>query len=313
MVVVSLDQYLNSKIQVNRINSNEIDLEETNPNFDLFTIHLENRNNSNHRYLDPFATILYALHEESNVQIGSRVVRLKAGNILVINKNCGYEVQMSKSDNVLVKFKMNPRFDFKDFFSELVQDGEKEKKMITNIEQRFKRDKFLWLKNTTVARPTEILQSIINTYLNQELFSKTILQAELKLMLTLAIRNQQIAAITRAENSEFDTVALDKYINNHFSDITLSKAAEYFGFNPNYFSNLVKQKTGKSFVDHVDDRRMQEAKILLAKPNLSLKEIIERVGYSSKSFFYKKFNQYYGETPAVMRERLFSQAHINLK
>lgn len=58
---------------------------------------------------------------------------------------------------------------------------------------------------------------------------------------------------------------------------------------------------------------MQEARNLLAQPNISLKEIINRVGYSSKSFFYKKFNQYYGETPAAMRERLFRQANINLK
>ena len=49
-------------------------------------------------------------------------------------------------------------------------------------------------------------------------------------------------------------------------------------------------------------------------PNyVSLKEIIETIGYSSKSFFYKKFKHYYGMTPAEMRKRLFREAHINLK
>ena len=79
------------------------------------------------------------------------------------------------------------------------------------------------------------------------------------------------------------------------------------------FSTMVKEKTGKSFVEHVDDRRMREARRLLAKPNVSLKDIIETIGYSSKSFFYKKFKHYYGMTPAEMRKRLFREAHINLK
>ncbi len=113
--------------------------------------------------------------------------------------------------------------------------------------------------------------------------------------------------------TKFEGSALDNYIDTHFANITLTQAAKYFGFNPNYFSNMVKRKTGKSFVDHVDERRMQEARNLLAQPDISLKEIIARVGYSSKSFFYKKFNQYYHQTPATMREELFRQANINLK
>ncbi|MEB3365089.1 hypothetical protein SDC49_20640 [Lactobacillus sp. R2/2] len=32
---------------------------------------------------------------------------------------------------------------------------------------------------------------------------------------------------------------------------------------------------------------MQEARSLLARPDISVKEIITRVGYSGKSFFYK--------------------------
>ena len=80
-----------------------------------------------------------------------------------------------------------------------------------------------------------------------------------------------------------------------------------------YFSSLVKQKTGKSFVEHVDERRMLEARSLLARPDISVKEIITRVGYSGKSFFYKKFSEYYHETPVQMRAELFRQANINLK
>ncbi|MBA1392461.1 AraC family transcriptional regulator, partial [Lactobacillus sp. XV13L] len=100
---------------------------------------------------------------------------------------------------------------------------------------------------------------------------------------------------------------------DNYASISLDKTAKHFGFNPKYFSSLVKQKTGKSFVEHVDERRMEEARNLLARPDISVKEIIRRVGYSGKSFFYKKFNEYYHETPVQMRAELFRQANINLK
>ncbi len=157
------------------------------------------------------------------------------------------------------------------------------------------------------------MQHIIGGYLNNDLFTKALIQAELTTMLIISIRTQRMATPTSLDKTKFEKKTLDNYIDLHFADVSLSDAAKYFGFNPNYFSNMVKAKTGKSFVDHVDDRRMQEARELLAQPDISLREIIGRVGYSSKSFFYKKFNQYYHITPAAMRAELFRQANINLK
>ena len=156
-------------------------------------------------------------------------------------------------------------------------------------------------------------ESVKTRLLNNDLFATALIQAELTVMLIISIRTQRMATPTNLDKTKFEKKSLDNYIDAHFADVSLADAAKYFGFNPNYFSNMVKAKTGKSFVDHVDERRMQEARELLAQPDISLKEIIGRVGYSSKSFFYKKFNQYYHMTPAAMREELFRQANINLK
>ena len=156
------------------------------------------------------------------------------------------------------------------------------------------------------------IREIVQDDLNHAAFNSTIGLELLKVVILRNLREQNFKLSERRENS-FKDETLDQYIDQHYNDITLAEAAKYFGFNRNYFSTMVKRKTGKSFVEHVDDRRMREARRLLAKPNVSLKEIIETIGYSSKSFFYKKFKHYYGMTPAEMRKRLFREAHINLK
>lgn len=313
MAAVALDQYLESILKANHEDTNEIKIATGNQDFDLFTIYLENHNNGIHRYLNDVSTILYVVSGEVTILSGEKSLQMKAGNVLLLTENCKYEVLHQTDDTVLAKFKFKPGFKYREFFKDFAYQGTKEEQIIKQIVNSLNNEHVLWLKNNQITRASQVMQHIINGYLNDELFARALIGAELTVMIILSIRTQRLVTPASLDKTKFEGSVLDNYIDNHFTKITLTETAKYFGFNPNYFSNMVKQKTGKSFVDHVDERRMQEARTLLAQPDISLKEIIGRVGYSSKSFFYKKFNQYYGETPAAMRERLFRQANINLK
>ena len=59
MAAVALDQYLASVLKSSASDKNEIKLEAGNPDFDLFTIYLENHNAGIHRYRMDVSTILY--------------------------------------------------------------------------------------------------------------------------------------------------------------------------------------------------------------------------------------------------------------
>lgn len=313
MAAVALDQYLASVLKSSSADTNEIKLDAGNPDFDLFTIYLENHNTGIHRYRMDVSTILYVAKGTVTIKSGEKVISMKTGNVLLLTEGCKYEVVDQDDEAVLTKFKFAPGFKYREYFNDFSYKGKREIRIIDQITDSLENEHVLWLKNTQIAIASQVMQHIIGGYLNDELFAKALIQAELTVMLIISTRTQRMATPTNLDKTKFEKKSLDNYIDNHFADITLDEAARYFGFNPNYFSNMVKAKTGKSFVDHVGERRMQEARELLAQPDISLKEIISRVGYSSKSFFYKKFNQYYNMTPAEMREELFRQANINLK
>lgn len=313
MAAVALDQYLASILKSNSTDRNEIKLEAGNPDFDLFTIYLENHNTGIHRYQMDVSTILYVAKGTVTIKSGEKIITMKSGNVLLLTEGWKYEVKSQKEDSVLVKLKFKPGFAYREYFKYFSYKGKRENKVIEQIIDSLGNEHVLWLKNNQITRASQVMQHIIGGYLNNDLFATVLIQAELTVMLIISIRTQRMATPTNLDKTKFEKKSLDNYIDAHFADVSLADAAKYFGFNPNYFSNMVKAKTGKSFVDHVDERRMQEARELLAQPDISLKEIIGRVGYSSKSFFYKKFNQYYHMTPAAMREELFRQANINLK
>lgn len=313
MAAVALDQYLTSVLKSNSTDKNEIKLEAGNPNFDLFTIYLENHNTGVHRYRMDVSTILYVVKGTVTIKSGEKVIAMKSGNVLLLTEGSKYEISKQGKDTVLTKLKFKPGFRYRKYFNDFSYQGKDEVRVIKQIVDSLNNEHVLWLKNSQLTRASQVMQHIIGGYLNNDLFAKALIRAELTVMLIISIRTQRMATPTNLDKTKFEKKSLDNYIDMHFADVSLTQAAKYFGFNPNYFSNMVKAKTGKSFVDHVDERRMQEARVLLAQPDVSLKEIIGRVGYSSKSFFYKKFNQYYHMTPAAMREELFRQANINLK
>lgn len=313
MAAVALDQYLASVLKSNPTDKNEIKLKAGNADFDLFTIYLENHNTGIHRYSMDVPTILYVAKGTVTIKSGEKIIAIKSGNVLLLTEECKYEVAKQDPDAVLAKLKFQHGFKYRKYFDDFNYQGSRESKIIDQIVDSLENEHVLWLKNNQLTRASQVMQHIIGGYLNDELFAKALIRAELNVMLIISIRNQRMATPTNLDKTKFERKSLDNYIDVHYADISLTEAAKYFGFNANYFSNMVKSKTGKSFVDHVDERRMREARVLLAQPDISLKEVISRVGYSSKSFFYKKFNQYYQMTPAAMREELFRQANINLK
>lgn len=312
MAAVKLEQYLASVLDSTNADTNEVRLKPGNKAFNLFRVYLENHNTGIHRYQTSNPTILYEAEGMAKTKINGQNLTLKAGNLLFLQEKCGYEVEKQGKNDLLVKLEFSSKVNCADFWGEKATLNSREQKIAEQLVQILKTKRLLSLRCSQMSRPSQLMKKVIDEYLNHNLFTRSIIAAELRILVITAIRNQDLETAP-VNQHKFAQTALERYIDANYTDITLNETAEHFGLNPNYFSSLVKQKTGKSFVEHVDERRMQEARNLLARPDISVKEIISRVGYNGKSFFYKKFNEYYHETPVQMRAELFRQANINLK
>ncbi|MDT9606661.1 AraC family transcriptional regulator [Lactobacillus johnsonii] len=310
MATATLKNYLLSLMQNNQ--ASEVELQTQ--NFLSYRLYLEGRHYDFIEYQSGSSQLLYCLSGKCEVKVGTQTFSLVTGNILLIEKDSTYAIKLSDKNTVIIKFKLSSDFSWEEQIENenIAIDTPTEEKLRTLFLKNLSQDKAFLFTTTSVMWSSQSIREIVQGDLNHAAFNSTIGLELLKVVILRNLREQNFKLSERRENS-FKDETLDQYIDQHYNDISLAEAAEYFGFNRNYFSTMVKEKTGKSFVEHVDDRRMREARRLLARPNVSLKEIIETIGYSSKSFFYKKFKHYYGMTPAEMRKRLFREAHINLK
>ncbi len=95
-----------------------------------------------------------------------------------------------------------------------------------------------------------------------------------------------------------------RYIQENFrQDISVANLSEQFQITPNYLSTLLKKRLGMKFTDYLNSLRLSYAKELLRSSRLSVREITEKAGYYSQSYFTKLFLEKEGCTPAEYRSR----------
>lgn len=97
---------------------------------------------------------------------------------------------------------------------------------------------------------------------------------------------------------------LTEYIEEHLAEnISLSTLAELAGLSPYHFSRAFKQSFGTPPHRYLTSRRMERAKSLLARPELSVTQIALDVGFHETSSFSARFRKLTGQTPTDYRGR----------
>ncbi|MEA5450165.1 response regulator [Leptolyngbya sp. CCNP1308] len=95
-----------------------------------------------------------------------------------------------------------------------------------------------------------------------------------------------------------------RFIEAHYRQpISLSDVAQEAGYSPAYLTNLVQSHTGRTVKQWIIERRMAEAKTLLATTANPIRQIAEASGYSDAGYFTRQFRQVHGVSPQAWRQR----------
>lgn len=85
------------------------------------------------------------------------------------------------------------------------------------------------------------------------------------------------------------------------AELSVARLAEWLGCAADYLSHLHKAATGEALASFITRSRLERADELLAETRLSVKEVSWACGFSSESYFIRKFKERYGETPSARR------------
>jgi two-component system response regulator YesN len=125
--------------------------------------------------------------------------------------------------------------------------------------------------------------------------------------------------INELKSQQIDEIYTDitkkaiEYIHaNYQRNISLNEVAEYIGINSSYLSRVFKEDCGKGFVEYLNMRRVEKARLLIEMGNFKLKEIVKEVGFSNYNYFFKVFKEILGMTPQEYESSLKKNV-VNVK
>lgn len=95
-----------------------------------------------------------------------------------------------------------------------------------------------------------------------------------------------------------------KYVREHYAEpIALKDIAYQIYIHEAYLSKLFNEKMGDGFSSYLNKVRVEEAKKLIMYTDTQLKDVAEKVGFSTYSYFNRVFKQTVGVTPLEFRRK----------
>ena len=91
-------------------------------------------------------------------------------------------------------------------------------------------------------------------------------------------------------------------INDHTREHLVGYYADKMCVTPKYLSKIVKEASGRSVPDWLNELLILDAKNMLRHSDMTIKEISARLNFPSQSFFFRFFKNHTGQTPTQYRE-----------
>lgn len=118
--------------------------------------------------------------------------------------------------------------------------------------------------------------------------------------LTVAVN--KLPPISKEESGKDDRLmTILNFIQSNYQYITLEGLAAKFHLSEPYISKYIKDKSGKTFGEHVANIRMKKAKVLLKNGNMTVENIAISVGYPNVEHFNRQFKKMFDMTPVQYR------------
>jgi AraC family transcriptional regulator, transcriptional activator of pobA len=87
----------------------------------------------------------------------------------------------------------------------------------------------------------------------------------------------------------------------HSEPLSLRDVAREVGMTPGHLTTVVRRRTGRTVQEWIIERRMTEARSLLAETDLPVAEIARRVGVTDPGYFSRLFSRTHGASPRRWR------------
>ncbi len=251
-----------------------------------------------HNYVE----VIYMCQGSTTHIIDGNQVVLEKGDLLFLNQNAEQEILPAKENDIAVNFIILPEF----FNMAFAMMGEEEnilkEFLVGTLCQKNELASYLYFHVSEILPIQNLIENMVWTIFYDMSNKRSCNQITMGLLLLqlLNYMDKMETGSIRFDSELVGTVL--NYIEEHYKTGSLTELAEMMNYDVYWLSREIKRRTGKTYKELLQAKRMSQAAYLLTSSAIPVTDIIESVGYDNTSYFYRKFRERYGVSPKEYRD-----------
>ena len=246
-----------------------------------------------------YVEVVYMCAGQTVHIVNGNRIELQKGDLLFMNQRASHEILEAREWDLAVNFIVLPEF----FNNVLTIMGEEETPL-----RRFLVDclcgqtsgaGFLHFKVADITPIQNLVENLLFTLL-QEFPNKRKMS-----QLTMALLFMQLMGHTETlDTPDTEQVTLFKvlaYIESRYVDGSLTELSEQLHYDLYSLSREIKRKTGKTYTQLVQEKRLAQAAFLLKNTDRNVDDIANVVGYENMGYFHRIFKDAFKMSPRNYR------------
>lgn len=257
-----------------------------------------------HNYIE----VIYMCQGTTTHILNGNEVVLEEGDLLFLNQNAVQEILPAGRDDIAVNFIVLP--EFLDTAFSMMGDEENQLRdfLVDALCGRDRETSWMYFHVSDVLPVQNLVENLVWTIFYDSSNKRSCTQITMGLLFLQLLNHMDKMETGGSRYDSEITAAVLNYINGHYKSGTLSELAEQMGYGVYWLSREIRRRTGRTYKELLQEKRMQQAVYLLTSSGIPVADIIESVGYDNTSYFYRKFRERYGQSPKEYR-RQFAQNH----
>lgn len=251
----------------------------------------------NHNYVE----MIYMCSGSTHHVINGEDVILKQGELLILNQNAVQEIYPAGEGDVAVNLIILP--EFFDYGLKMIETEENQLRdfIVDCLRGENHSAGYLHFKVAEVLPVQNLLENLIWTIVNKQPNKRSINQATMGLLFLQLMNHMDKMETDAASEQQKFIIQVLSYVEEHYKSGELTELAEELHFDIYWLSKEIRKRTGKTYTDLVQAKRLSQAAYLLRTTAMNVIDISMAVGYDNISYFHRIFQKKYGMTPRRYR------------
>ena len=246
-----------------------------------------------------YPELLYLCRGCARYRIGGTEVTVREGELLLLGQNTPLEPLDGGSDPLDVSFFIKPEF-FGDILSFLGSEQTPLREFVLRCLGQETPYGYLHFHVAGIRPIENLLENLLLHLLESPDSRRAIPLYTVGLLFVHLLEESD--RLTMGLREQQSILGVLRYLENNYAGGSLTEAAQLLHCDVAWLSREIKRRTGRTYTELLQERRLQQAAWLLEHTRQRVSDIAVSVGYENVSYFHRIFQKRFGLSPKKYRD-----------